>query len=87
MVLVDDAGAGLADEDYQRIFQRFYRAGDQSAGMRGSGLGMSIAQHIIDLHKGSIYCEKSPLGGLRVVVKLPSLKSANKPVKEPSREA
>jgi two-component system, OmpR family, sensor histidine kinase QseC len=87
MVLVDDAGAGLADEDYQRIFQRFYRAGDQSAGMRGSGLGMSIAQHIIDLHKGSIYCEKSPLGGLRVVIKLPALRLANKPVKEPSREA
>ena len=81
-VLVDDSGAGLTEEDYQRIFQRFYRAGDQSDGMRGSGLGMSIAQHIVDLHAGGINCEKSPLGGLRVVVKL----AAHGKLQEPRNE-
>ena len=86
-VLIDDSGTGLTEQDYERIFQRFYRAGEQSDGVRGSGLGMSIAQHIIDLHQGSIHCEKSPLGGLRVVVILPTHKPAHELAQEPTSDA
>ena len=86
-MLIDDSGTGLTEKDYERIFQRFYRAGEQSDGVRGSGLGMSIAQHIIDLHQGSIHCEKSPLGGLRVVVILPAHKPAHELAQEPTSDA
>ncbi|RIX51047.1 sensor histidine kinase [Paenibacillus nanensis] len=69
-----DSGIGVAEEDRERIFERFYKADtsrNRNAG--GSGLGLSIARKIVDLHGGTIRLESTPPGrsGARFVVMLP----------------
>ena len=62
IVRVTDNGLGFEKENYNRIFERFFRidkSGSRSSG--GSGLGLSIVKHIIDSHDEKIYVE-SELG-------------------------
>ena len=62
IVRVTDNGVGFEKENYNRIFERFFRidkSGSRSSG--GSGLGLSIVKHIIDSHEEKIYVE-SELG-------------------------
>jgi len=74
VLTVDDAGPGLTSEAYERgavLFERFntHRARENG----GSGLGMSIMAGVVARHGGSIALERSPLGGLRTVIRLPLL--------------
>ena len=62
IVRITDNGVGLEQENYTRIFERFFRvdkSGSRNSG--GSGLGLSIVKHIIDAHDEKIYVE-SELG-------------------------
>ncbi len=65
-VSVEDSGPGVADADYSRISQRFYRCVETAQTAEGSGLGLSIVQRIIRLHDADIEFAKSALGGLKV---------------------
>jgi two-component system OmpR family sensor kinase len=67
VLLVDDSGPGIAREDRERVFDRFYRGAGREEG--GSGLGLAIARGIAQHHKATIDLSDSPLGGLRVRVK------------------
>lgn len=62
IVRVIDNGEGIAKENLQRLFERFYRI-DKSGSRKegGSGLGLSIVKHIIEAHEEKIYVE-SDLG-------------------------
>ena len=66
-IIVDDDGPGLAQSEFERMLQRGMR-GDQRA--EGQGLGLAIVQRIVSSYQGSIEADRSPLGGLRVVVVL-----------------
>jgi signal transduction histidine kinase len=66
---VADDGAGIAPEDRERIFLRFWRGCDTRA--PGSGLGLPIARWIVDAHDGRIHVAERPEGGTRIVVTLP----------------
>jgi two-component system sensor histidine kinase QseC len=66
---VEDSGPGVADGDYQRITQRFYRCVETSGSVEGSGLGLSIVQRIVSLHGAEVAFAKSVLGGLKVLLK------------------
>ncbi len=68
---VDDDGPGIAVEERERVFDRFY--GRTAGGDAGSGLGLAIAKAVIDRHAGRIELDRSSLGGLRVLVLLPCL--------------
>ncbi len=57
---IKDTGVGIAPEDIQRIFERFYKA-DKARSSRGTGLGLSIARHLIESHGGNLWAE-SELG-------------------------
>ncbi|ATC88334.1 ATP-binding protein [Pseudoalteromonas arctica] len=74
---IDDSGAGMTEDQKERIFNRFYRVGgDQHpSGEQGAGLGMAIVQHIIAIYGASIYLANSSLGGLTVKVTFTGVKS------------
>jgi len=57
-VFVRDTGEGIYPEEREKIFEEFYRIGDNLTGRpKGSGLGLSISKSIIEAHKGRIWVE------------------------------
>lgn len=73
-IQVEDTGPGVAVDERPRVFERFYRASGTREGTEtGSGLGMAIVQHIVQLHGASISLGDSSLGsGLSVTVDFPT---------------
>jgi len=69
-VRVEDAGPGIAPEQRQRVFERFYRLPTDSM-VEGCGIGLSIVQTVCELHHALIELDRSTLGGLRVTVLFP----------------
>lgn len=62
MVSVSDDGIGIPPEDREKVFERFYRAGNRSSvNAPGTGLGLAIAREVVDKHGGKIWLE-SELG-------------------------
>lgn len=69
---VRDSGIGIAREEQQRIFERFYRVDKaRSRDSKGAGIGLAIAQWIVQQHKGSITVRSSPDKGSTFLVELP----------------
>lgn len=72
---IDDDGSGIPEKYYKEVFKPFFRVdasrNDQTGGM---GLGLSIVENLVKDHKGSIRLMVSPLKGLRVLVKIPSVR-------------
>jgi two-component system sensor histidine kinase GlrK len=60
-VSISDNGQGIAEEDIDRIFEKFRRIEKGKETIRGTGLGLSICKHIISVHGGKIWA-KSKLG-------------------------
>lgn len=72
VVSVADTGIGIAPEEKDRIFERFYRI-DKSRhkAVEGTGLGLSIVKHGIIFHKGTIRVLSTPGKGTEFIIKLP----------------
>jgi two-component system OmpR family sensor kinase/two-component system sensor histidine kinase BaeS len=74
-VAVSDTGEGIAPEDVPHVFDRFWRAdrsrtrGDGSPG--GTGLGLPIAQSLVEAHGGRIWLESEPDNGSVVRFTIP----------------
>lgn len=69
---VCDEGPGIPESETGRVFERFYRADQARASSDGgAGLGLAIAQWIVDLHGGEIHPESLDPHGCRMVVTLP----------------
>lgn len=70
---VTDEGPGIADDEANHVFERFYRAdAARPVGAGGAGLGLSIARWIVDLHSGHIYARPNEPSGCSMVVRLPT---------------
>lgn len=69
VLVVDDDGPGLAPNMREQVLQRGVRADEVAP---GSGLGLAIVLDLVQLYEGAITLEKSPLGGLRISLRLPS---------------
>ncbi len=69
---ITDSGIGIASEDQARLFDRFFKA-DQSRNraLGGSGLGLSIAKKIVDMHQGTIRVASTLGVGTTFTVTLP----------------
>ncbi|MEW6989226.1 sensor histidine kinase [Colwelliaceae bacterium 6441] len=67
-IMVEDSGIGIPKAQLDKVFNRFYRTKQHAE--TGSGLGLSIVKHIVDLHGGTIELMSAELGGLKVVVEL-----------------
>lgn len=71
-IRVRDSGIGIAVEDQSKIFERFYRVDKaRSRDFNGAGIGLAIAQWIVQQHQGSITVESAPGKGSTFVVELP----------------
>jgi len=72
VISVRDNGMGIAESEQGRIFERFYRVDKaRSRDMGGAGLGLSIAQWIVQQHHGSISVESTLGAGSIFRVQLP----------------
>lgn len=69
-LIVSDTGLGIDPDDIPRLFERFYR-GHNVRAIPGSGLGLTIAKEIVDLHQGSIQVTSTPGVGTTMEVQLP----------------
>jgi len=70
-VCVEDGGPGIAESDYERIFDPFFRGNEARAGSSGFGLGLPILRRVARVHGGDVTVERSPLGGARITLRLP----------------
>jgi two-component system sensor histidine kinase MprB len=69
-VLVRDGGPGIAPEDRERVFDRFFR-GETARAAAGSGLGLAIVEQIARRHGGTVQVGDAPEGGAEVGFRLP----------------
>ena len=66
---VTDRGAGLTPGMEEKVFEKFSRLPGSPAG--GVGLGLSIARHLAEAHRGTLTAENHPAGGARFILQLP----------------
>ncbi len=71
VIIVEDDGPGIPEEDIPHIFDRFYQA-EKARGNQGSGLGLSIVKWIVEAHNGAISVESTKDHGSKFIVKLPA---------------
>jgi hypothetical protein len=74
-VNIDDNGAGIAPDERERVFERFYRGGEASrrGDAHGTGLGLALVAEHVKRFAGRVNVTESPLGGCRVTVWLPTV--------------
>jgi len=77
IVEVADEGVGIAEEDADRIFEKFFRTDDASTSVGGTGLGLAVAREIVHTHGGSIGVDSEPGHGATFTVRLPTAAYGN----------
>lgn len=71
-IAVRDFGVGIKKEDIPRLFERFYRAGDElTRTVKGSGLGLTLVKEIVEAHRGRIEVESEQGRGSTFTIRLP----------------
>ena len=69
---VVDHGIGIPAKEHLKIFEKFYRVGDPLVhNTKGSGLGLSLVQHIVQAHGGVVAVESAPGRGSKFIITLP----------------
>jgi len=72
LISVTDHGVGISKEQLKRIFDKFYRVPTTKAKKtRGSGLGLTLAKHIIEAHEGRIEAESEVGKGSKFTIRIP----------------
>ena len=72
VVTVEDTGQGIKQEDLVRIFERFYRVDKgRSRQQGGSGLGLSIVKHVMEIHNGHVRVDSQLNKGSKFILTFP----------------
>jgi signal transduction histidine kinase/tetratricopeptide (TPR) repeat protein len=72
VIEVKDFGVGIKKEEIDRVFERFYRGGDElTRTVKGSGLGLTLVKEIIEAHRGHVRVESEPGRGSTFSIRLP----------------
>ncbi len=70
---VRDEGIGISQEDQKKVFEKFYRAHSvYDSNIKGSGLGLTVVDHIVKAHGGEILIESEVGKGTKVTIKIPA---------------
>ncbi len=76
-IRVRDQGMGIPAEEQEEIFKKFVRgAGSRASNIKGAGIGLAMARHIIEAHNGEIRVESEPGRGSTFTILLPLEKAA-----------
>lgn len=71
-IRVRDHGVGIAPEDREHIFEKFYRGkGEETRQVKGAGLGLSLVKHIVTAHGGTVGFESRQGEGTTFCIQLP----------------
>jgi signal transduction histidine kinase len=71
-ISVIDHGIGIASEEREKVFEKFYRVGNNLVhDVKGSGLGLSIVKHIVEAHHGKVTVESEIGRGSAFIIHLP----------------
>jgi two-component system osmolarity sensor histidine kinase EnvZ len=71
-ITIDDNGPGIPPDKYEDVFRPFFRLDEsRNVDTGGVGLGLTIARDVARSHGGDVALAGSPMGGLRVVVRIP----------------
>jgi PAS domain S-box-containing protein len=71
-VSVADSGIGIPEDDLSKVFDKFYQTGERTpTDISGTGVGLSIAKEVVELHGGEIWAENRDGGGAKFVFTLP----------------
>ena len=63
-ISVSDTGIGIAEEEHQIIFDAFEQGdGGREAAREGTGLGLTLARRLVEMHEGRIWVESEKSGG------------------------
>jgi len=68
---VRDNGPGIAEEDWDRVFDPYYTTKPE-----GTGLGLAIVKKVVLEHGGEVRLDRAPEGGARIRIELPLTESA-----------
>lgn len=69
---LNDSAPGVPDDALPKLFDHLYRVeSSRNRQTGGAGLGLAIARRIVEAHGGTMTADHSPLGGLRITVRLP----------------
>jgi signal transduction histidine kinase len=71
IVSVKDNGIGISEENVNKIFEKFFRAENSEIQVKGTGLGLYIADRIINMHKGKMWVESTEKKGSTFYFSLP----------------
>lgn len=74
-IRVQDQGRGIDPMELDQIFEPFYRAKSSEGSIAGSGLGLMIAKHLVELHDGRLSVDNTIEGGACFTVTLPVMDS------------
>jgi len=71
VVRISDLGPGIAPEEQERIFEKFYRGREGQRSGSGTGMGLAIAKRIIEEHGGTVQIASTPGAGAVFSAALP----------------
>ena len=74
VTVVRDTGPGIPAEEREKVFEKFHQVGSSPGSSRGSGIGLSIARQLVELHGGRIWVESGEGKGSRFAFTLPTVR-------------
>jgi signal transduction histidine kinase len=79
LLVVDDNGPGIPEEERSRVFERFVRLDESRArdDGGGAGLGLAIVRKVVESSGGTVVVGDAPGGGARMTVSLPAVASGS----------
>ncbi len=78
IITIADNGCGISAEDLPKVKQKFYKANQT---VRGSGIGLAVADEIVRLHNGELEIDSTENVGTTVTITIPIINE--KPIEEP----